>query len=273
MRFVFLFFALCILQVDAQSISKLLGARAAGLGYATSTLSDEWSVFNNVAGLSKINSTIAGASYDLRPSLVGGNSFGSMFCSSLPFGTVGLGAFRFGDDVYNEQLASLSFANKIGNTSLGIRASYIQYRAENFGTHWIIGLDFGGITQITKQLSVGAWIQNINRPKLNYNNQERAPIKLFASLGFRPSEKFMMATEIEKDLQFPAIWKTGMEYTIHKKFFVRAGINLNPNALFTGVGFHTWRIKIDYSLQSFTAFNKTHQASLSYILSKIKETK
>ena len=272
-RLIFILLIFFLHHSNGQSISKLLGAKASGMGYAVTTTHDEWSVFNNIAGIASTKEFYSGASYEVRPASVSGNRLGALACAPLSFGVLGLGVFRFGDDLYNEQIISLGFANKIGNTSLGARASYIQYRAEGYGSHGIIGFDFGGITKLTNQLYIGAWIQNLNQPKLNFNNKEKAPIKLFVAIGFMPSEKFTIVTELEKDILYPVLWKTGMEYIIHKKIFARVGFNINPNAFFAGIGFQGWRIKIDYSLQSFTQLAATHQASASYRISKIKPKK
>lgn len=270
MRFTILTFLLFSIGTNAQSISTLIGAKAAGMGYASATNQDEWAIFNNIAGMAKLQDTQTGAAYEVRPSLTSANRFGALAAMPFSFGVIGAGVFRFGDELYSEQLVSLGFANKIGNTSLGGRVSYIQYRAEGFGTKGAIGLDFGGITKLTQQLYIGAWIQNLNQPKLKFSNEEKAPIKLYVALAYKPTEKFTICTELEKDVLYEVIWKTGLEYTIHKKFFARTGININPNSMFAGVGFQSWRIKIDYTLQGFTRFNATHQASASYRISSNK---
>ena len=242
------------------------------MGYASATLNDEWAFFNNIAGLAKVKEQLAATSLEVRPSLPGANRMGALYTQPFSFGTTALGLFRFGDDVYSEQMVSIGFANQIGNTSLGAKLSYIQYRALGFGTRGTLGLNIGGITQLTPAISIGAWIQNINQPKINFADKEKAPVKLLAALSFRASEKFIVITEIEKDVLYDPLWKTGMEYTIHKKFFARAGFNLNPNAWFMGVGFNSWRIKIDYALQSLTQFGASHQASASYRFSTATTT-
>ncbi len=264
----FLSLTFLTIQLEAQSVSTLLGARAAGMGYASATLNDEWAFFNNIAGLAKVNESMGGCVLDVHPALSGGNRMGAMFTMPFSFGTSAVGLFRFGDDLYSEQMISAGFANQIGNTSLGAKLSYIQYRAEGFGTHGALGINIGGITQLTKQISIGAWIQNINQPKINFGDREKAPVKLLAALSFKPSEKFIVVSEIEKDVLYRALWKTGMEYAIHEKFFARAGFNVHPNAMFLGVGFKSWRIKIDYAIQSFTQLGASHQASASFRFSQ-----
>jgi hypothetical protein len=240
------------------------------MGNVTNTSQDEWSVFNNVAGLATLKEATTATSYEIRPALISANRFGALICSPFHVGVFGFGVFHFGDEIYSEQLLSLGYGNSIGNTSLGLRVSYIQYHAEGFGTHGILGFDFGGITKLTKQIFIGAWIQNLNQPKLNINNHEKAPVKLYASVGFTPTQKFILITEVEKDILYPAIWKSGLQYSVAKKFFIRVGFNINPNAFYSGVGFQTWRIKMDYSYQGFSLPGVSHQASASYRISKFK---
>lgn len=260
------FFAACS-QLPAQSSSTLLGARAAGMGYASATMQDEWAIFNNVAGLANVDERIVATAYELRPALPGANRAGVLAAMPFSFGVTGLGVFRFGSELYSEQIISLAFAHQIGKTSLGGCLNYIQYKAEGFGTHSALGLNVGGITRLTSQLSIGAWIQNLNQPKVNFSEKEQAPVKLTAALSFKATEKFTVVTEVEKDVIYTPIWKTGMEYVIHQKFFARVGFNVNPNAMFLGIGFQSWRIKIDYACQSLTQLGASHQASATYRLS------
>jgi hypothetical protein len=173
--------------------------------------------------------------------------------------------------VYSEQCVSAGFSNKIGKTSLGVRIGYLQYRAVGFGTRGALSINVGGITQLTPKLTIGAWVQNINQPKLNFNDSEKAPVKLLAALAFKPADKFLLTTEIEKDVLYEPLWKTGMEYWIHKKIAARMGFNVNPGSAFFGVGFQSWRIKIDYALQSFTSLGPSHQASATYRINRTEK--
>lgn len=269
LKTIFLWLTLLSHAVLAQSTSALLGARAGGMGYASATLSDEWSLFNNIAGLANVKDRIVATSLEVRPTLPGGNRMGALLALPFSFGTTGVGVYKFGNDVYSEQMVSLGFANTIGNTSLGAKLSYIQYSAQGFGTHRALGLTIGGITKLTPKISIGAWAQNINQPKLNFDDKEKAPVKLLAAFSYQATEKFLLVTEIEKDILYAPLWKTGMEYIIYQKFFTRAGFNINPNAFFMGIGFKSWRIKIDYAIRYSKPMGLSHEASASYQISSI----
>ncbi|MFM9840649.1 MAG: hypothetical protein ACKVOQ_20445, partial [Cyclobacteriaceae bacterium] len=142
----------------AQSVSTLIGARQAGMGYASSTSADEWSLFNNVGGIGKIKQQSVGFAYEAVPSLIGANRMAAVWNAPTKWFNTSLGAFRFGDAIYSEQVLSAGIGNQFGITSLGAKVNYIQYRAEGFGTHSAVSVDFGGITKLTKQLSIGAYI-------------------------------------------------------------------------------------------------------------------
>jgi len=269
------FHALTILiaQVaNAQSTTTLIGARAAGLGYATGVVEDEWSLFNNVAGLAHVDQLSASFAYEVRPALIGANRMAASISAPSKVGTLGVGIFRFGDDVYSEHQVSVGVGNQIGNTSLGAKINYTQYRVESFGNTTALSFDFGGITRITSQLSIGAYITNLTQSKLIGTDGERLPTKLVVGAGFRPSDKLFVATELEKDLDYQATWKSGLEYSIYKKVFFRTGFNLNPNAAYFGLGAQKKNLKFDYAFRFNQLTGAAHQASAIYIIpSKIKK--
>ena len=213
-----------------------MGARAAGISYASAVLNDEWSLFNNAGGLASINKPNAAFAVDVHPNLAGANRVAAIFSLPVKIGVAGAGFFRFGDNLYSEQIISAGYGNRFGIASLGLKVNYVQYRAEGFGTKSVATINAGGIADLTPQLSVGAYITNINQPKVSGKN-EHLPTKLAAGLSFKPTEKLLLVTEIEKDLAYDPTWKGGLEYIIHKKLFLRTGFNLKPNASFFGIGF------------------------------------
>jgi hypothetical protein len=250
----------------AQSVSTLMGGRANGMGYASATLFDEWGMFNNIAGIAKIESTTASFAYDLHPSLVGANRTAALIAHPFKIGVVGVGAYRFGDNLYNEHILSAGFSNTFGIASLGLKVNYIQYQTEGFGTKGVVSINFGGIAQLTPILAVGAYITNINQPELN--ELEKLPTRLAAGISITPTEKIIINTELEKDLEYDPTWKAGIEYKFHSKFCARTGYNINPNTAFFGLGFKTKKFNIDYALQHNVLLSLSHQASIRYEFNK-----
>lgn len=251
---------------SAQSVSTQIGARGNGIGYATATLFDTWGLFNNPAGAAKLEHTEAGFTYDLHPTPVGANRTAAVIALPISIGVISAGAYRFGDDLYNEHVISASFGSKFGLASLGAQINYIQYHAEGFGNKGVVSINLGGIAELTPQLSIGAYIVNLNQPKIS--GEEKLPTRLVAGLGFKPIDKLFIATEIEKDLDADPTWKMGLEYAFHKKFSARTGYNLRPNTGFFGLGFKTKKFVLDYTVQYNVSLSFSHQASVGYQFGK-----
>lgn len=252
-----------------QSVSTLMGARAKGLGNTSACLADEWSLFNNPAGLAGLSKGALGIAYDMTPNLPGSQRM--VATASFPAfqGTLAAGAFRFGDQLYSEHIATVGYANKFGLASLGARLNLVQYNAEGFGTRSVVSFNLGGIAELTPRLKIGAHIINVNQPVVSENNGERLPTKLIAGLVFTPQENLLLAVEVEKDIEFKATWKTGIEYKVFRKACLRTGFNLFPEAAFFGVGFRSARIILDYSMAYSVFLGTSHQVSAAYpLLSK-----
>ncbi len=267
-----LILSLCADIASAQSVSTLIGARQAGMGYASSATSDEWSLFNNIGGIGKIKQQSVGFAYEVTPALIGGNRMAAVWNATTRWFNTGISAFRFGDNIYSEQVLSAGIGNQFGITSLGAKINYIQYRAEGFGTQSALSVDFGGITELTEQLSIGAYITNLTQASLQTRDGDRLPTKLTLGLGVAPSEKIFIATEIEKDLDYKPTWRTGLEYVIHKSVFARTGFQFNPSNTFFGLGYKKKNLKVDYAVRFNSLLGTSHQASAAYLIStKVKK--
>jgi len=249
-----------------------MGARANGIGYAASGLADSWSLFGNVGGLAAVESVTGAFSYHAHPSFRPFDRMAAVVAVPVKPGVAGVGVFRFGDDLYSEQVARLGFASQVGIASLGVQASYVQYTAEGFGTRGAVTLGLGGITRLTPWLSVGVSITSLSQPVISDDTQERVPAVLTAGLALRPSALVLVVTEIEKDLDYAPTWRTGLEYTAHKKFTARTGFMLHPQAAFLGFGFKGTVLTLDYALQFQQVPGVSHQATVGYRLRKKKKT-
>ena len=250
-----------------QSISTQMGARSAGMGYATSGSYDEWSLFNNPGGIGKIEQINAAFSMEVQSQLKGANRMAALFNYPGKWGALSAGIFRFGDDVYNEQALSMGFGNKVGIASLGIKANIIQYHASGFGVFRSLTFDFGGITELTESLILSAYILNFSQAHIGEDN-EPLPTRLTAGLSYHPVIDIFISTELVKELNYVTTWRTGFEYVIQEKVFFRTGFNLNPNAAFFGVGIRNKKIRFDYSIQLNHLTGASHQASASYWFSQ-----
>jgi hypothetical protein len=231
-------------------------------------LADEWSLLNNVGGLSKVKTITTAIAYEAKPNLLGANRMAAVVVLPTKIGAGGFGLFRFGDNLYSEQIISAGFANEFGNTAIGLKVNYIQYRVAGYGTKTAVSVNVGGITQLTPNLSIGAYIVNLNQPKLSTIDAEKLPTHLVAGINFKASSQVSVLAEVDKDLDYSPTIKGAVEYQVHKKVFIRTGFNLHPQAAFFGMGFITSQLKIDYAIQYSQELNSAYQASIIYKLNK-----
>ncbi|HYF66846.1 MAG TPA: hypothetical protein VD884_01860 [Ohtaekwangia sp.] len=250
----------------AQNSSTIIGARSNGMANASSSLYDVWSIFGNPAGLASINQSRIACTYDAAPAFAPFNRMALAAVVPLPHGVAAAGVYKFGDALYNEQLLSAGYANKVGLASLGLKVNYIQYTAESFGRKGVVTFSLGGIAELTPWLLVGAHIANINQPEVATG--EKLPTRLHAGIGIRPIEKCFIAIDVEKDLDFDPTIKAGVEYELYKKIILRTGFNLSPHAGFAGIGFRPSRFELDYAYSYMLNLGTRHQASVSYKINK-----
>lgn len=246
-----------------------MGARATALGYTSSCLHDEWSLFNNIAGISSLDQTTVAFAYDAVPAIGSFNRMAALVSSRTKIGTVAVGAFKFGDDLYNEQIITSGISSKLGIASLGVKVNYIQYNALGFGSKGVVSLSFGGIASLTPMLDIGAHIQNINQPVISsVDKEEHLPTTLTAGFAVKPSTKLLLTSEIEKRLDIEAVWKSGIEYQFNKKFAFRTGFNVHPDAAFFGIGFTPEKLSLHYAMEYDFQIGLSHQASVTYKFKK-----
>jgi hypothetical protein len=247
-----------------QSASLLVGAAGNGMGNATSCSGNEWSLLNNIGGLSEVKKTTIAVTHAVHPGFKPFNRSAIVMASPLAGGTAGLSLFRFGDDLYGEQIITAGFSNELGIASLGVALRYIQYRGEAFGTRGVFAVSFGGIAKISKVMRFGAYITNINQPEISHLNKQTVPARVATGVAFLLSEAVTTAVEVEKELGAPVTIKTGVSYTFADKAVFRTGFNIDPDAAFVGIGIKPRRMSLDYAAEYQLATGLLHQLSIGY---------
>lgn len=256
-------------QVKAQNPNYPVGSRAVGIGDASATIADMWSIFNNPGGMAGVEHINAAASFENRYGLEGLNLMTAGI--TIPVkkaGNFGLGIYRFGDEIYNQQKVSLGHAIQLGIVSLGTRVSLLQYYVEGFEPRFVPTIDFGGIGRITPKLFFGAYVTNINQARISSNEDERVPTYLKTGFSYRPNKKIMINAEVEKEIEAPAFLKFGLEYFVIEQVPVRLGFNTDTYTAFFGLGFHYQRFQIDYMGYNHTSLGFSNGISVSYRFKK-----
>lgn len=241
-----------------------MGARSAGIGGASITLGDAWALFNNIGGLSAVENKAVFTSIE--------NKYGVTEFTSLAFGGIcpivggvaGLGLFRFGDHLFNEQRLNLGFSNQFGIVSLGLNVSYYQLTIEGAGNRKTMLIDFGGRAKLTNQLYFGAHVSNLNQARISKITDEPIPSIMKTGLSYRPNTDLMLNLEIEKEINQEALLKIGLEYKILENVCLRTGFHTQPFESSFGIGFRPGKLNVDYAYNNNPDLGDIHEISIGY---------
>ncbi|MEP2025364.1 MAG: hypothetical protein ABJH98_08735 [Reichenbachiella sp.] len=254
-------------ESQAQNGNYAMGARSAAIGGTSVTLGDEWSLFNNIGGLANFQEKAIFTSFKNKYGISEFTSLALGAAYPILGGTAGLGMFRFGDDLYNEQRLNLGFSNQFGIVSLGLNVSYYQLNIEGAGSRKTAMIDFGGRAELTEQLYFGAHVSNLNQAKLSTVTDERIPTIMKTGLSYRPSMDLMLNAEVEKEVDKDAVLRLGLEYKILENLSLRTGFKTKPFESSFGLGFYPGKLKADYSYNNNPDLGGIHEISIGYILS------
>jgi hypothetical protein len=243
------------------------GARAVGLGNASVTLTDAWSVANNIGALGWLDHPVVGVFAENRFGISAFRTTG--ITAATPFrggkaGTVGLDIARFGDDIYSETRAGFGYAYHQGPFSIGAKADFLQIAMEGLPSRRTVALSAGGLVKLLPQLWLGAYGYNLNQAKLSDAVGQRVPTLLKAGLSYRPNTKLLVNVEAQKVVDLPAAFTGGIEYTPHPMVAVRTGFNTLTEAFNFGVGGKARGFQLDYALGSQSRLGLSHVVALAY---------
>lgn len=231
----FIFYFLPILMVAQHSQTPTSGAKGAAMGGVGATFTDINSAFGNQAGLAHIEemSAIVFAERRFIESPI--NSLSAAFAYPVGFGTFGLSVNTFGVKNYQEQKIGLAYARKLfNNLSIGAQFDYLNTNIPLYGTRGAISFEVGLQAQILKNLELGFHLYNPLKVEIADDNF--LPTIYKAGLSYTPSEKVLLTAEVEKDIDYIARFKAGVEYRFSDLFFMRTGFATQPTLISLGLG-------------------------------------
>lgn len=243
--------------IYAQDFS--LGARTRALGGSCIADTNAWSLVNNPAGIAhcktisvllsdeqlygikEIKSLTAGAFIPIKKEFILGLSFNKQ-----------------GYEWFNDQQLGIHAAHARGPYALGL--SFLMWQrvaGETFReTHPIINL--GGTMSVNKSLQLGLHISNVSNTQ---NDAQNLPLKIQGGFLYKISKELLLYADIVKQSNTGLELRSGLEYKIHRFFYVRSGIQSNPIKINGGIGFVSKYIRIDYSISWQNPLGCRHQLS------------
>lgn len=273
--FSFLFFNLLFFSVFAGKETNSTGARSSALGGTSSLISDFWSAENNPAGLGFVENWAGGISYE-NHFLLNEMSYKSfVFAYPTKKGAFGLSVGQFGYSLYQENKIGLSYGQKLSDVfSMGVQLNFLNTSiAGNYGSSSGLSANIGLMADLSDEVRVSAVVVNPSRTKLSEFNDERLPTLLKLGVSYEFSKKIQLLSEIEKDIDYKANAKFGLEYLAAENFFVRIGYNSEPSVSSFGFGYRKKDFVVDLSSSFHSTIGFRPQISISFIPQKLATKK
>ncbi len=244
----------------AQVAATPIGARAWGLGNATTALFHQQSYFSNPAALGFAKHSFVNTSYHSRYGLSSLATLAASGTWATPSINVGIGAEKFGDKLYAENKVGLAIAKRLGNVALAIKTSYLNVSIGETQSRDAIITEFGFLGKLGPKLFVGFNAVNLTAAKLLPLSP--LPTQLRMGFNFVPTGKVNILADAELiPGQKPQV-RAGLEYAIHEKIALRSGVNGGVNAVHFGLGFIEKKWLFDYAINTHTALGLSHHFSL-----------
>ena len=253
------FFCFSVLHTYSQSVAPWIGAKTTSLIGITSVVSSPNAVFNSPADLVNTNEQINTgfiSRYGLRDLssvfLTGSTQFQELH--------VGIGAKRFGGDLYNEQTIVIGLAHEISIVSLGASLNLNQQYYEGLSNHQDLQLLLSGIAKVHSKFHLGATIHNLT---LSKSNGHVLPTYVKTGLGYFPAPPVKVLFEVEKEISSRAIFKTALEYNLNDVLYLRTGVQPMPLTTSFGLGIKFQKFELGYSYADAEVLGSIHGVELS----------
>ena len=221
-----------IAQLNNPVTAGAIGLMMGGTGAVTSHSS---SIFANPAGIGLSNEKSLLLQAENRFLLGSLNTVQAGFILPTETSRFGFRLRHFGTADYRDQEAALIYGRPLAKgLHLGGGLHLRQQRIPEFGSKQWITFSLGVQVQLIPSLTLGAMVFNPIRQKVTPN--EFQPSILSVGIRYEPSEQIQLIAEVEKDIDFPARFKAGMEYKIGDILVLRTGIRTAPANFTFGVG-------------------------------------
>jgi hypothetical protein len=239
-----------------------IGARSWAMGNSLVAVADRFSVINNPAGLGFLQGNFINVAYHTRYNVAGLQNASLSGNYNTKLANFGIALEKFGDKLYNEQKYGLAIGKSTQRVALGIKATYLQATIENLSNQKTFLTEFGVIAKMTSKFQVGFHGYNLLGAKL-YASQ-KVPTVLRLGAGFTPTKQILITAEAERNLDYPTIFKAGIEYQIVNNVFFRTGITSRINNAHFGIGISKKNFTLDYATSTHQSLGLSHHLTLSF---------
>jgi hypothetical protein len=253
----------------------IIGGKAAGLGYTSVARADEWSGFNNQAGLAWCKQFSAGIYFENRYLIKELSLKALVVTIPAGRGSFGLSFRHFGFALYSEMNAGIAYGLRLGKAfSAGVRIGGLRIHiADGFRDQNLCSVEAGIQFRASEHLWMGLHAVNPIPFKISSQSIDRLTTVIRLGLSWKITGGLSSEIEIEKDLVRKPLLKAGIDYRPVKAFAIRIGFLSNPATFTFGAGIESGNLQFDLASSYHSILGFSPQASLIFTFRKPERTK
>lgn len=194
------------------------------------------SLFNNQAGLAKLENTSLLFSAQETFKSPDSDNLGIGFAIPTSSGTVGLNIHYFGTNDIKQTKIGLAYARKLMETiSIGVQFDMLTTQIPMNEKSNLFTFEIGLQYQLVENLLLG--IHLYNPAKLEIIEGEFLPNILRVGGTYAPFKSLLIHVDLEKDFDFPIVFKSGAEFELVDDLWFRIGFQHKPTTFNFGMGY------------------------------------
>lgn len=265
--FIIIFISITFITFAQNGSSSISGAKGAAMANTSTTFQDVFSITSNQAGIAFLENTSVGLLAEQRFLNTDIQQFGAVAGLPTRFGSFGLLIQTFGFEVYKEQKIGLAYARKLSKKfAIGVQFNYLNTRISEYGNFNAISFEGGLQAEIIENLWLGAAISNPFR--IEIAPDEYLPTQFNIGLSYHFSNKVLIATEAQKDFEYPTSIRVGLDYRIIEPLSIRLGVGTEPIQNSFGIGIHLKQLTLDFAARYHQTLGFTPTFSMIYEFKK-----
>jgi hypothetical protein len=221
-----------------------------------------WSSLHNQALLAYYNSFSAGVCYENRFSIV---ELGSRTAGIIvPAGSASMGAFysHFGCPDFRRQSAGIGCGLELSDKiAAGVQIDYFSEKTSGeYDNNQMVTCEAGLVVRASDNTTIGIHLFN---PVPNSIRKSYIPALLTAGAGIDLSKVLFAGAEAEMSPGEKLIFRTGFEYEMAKKLWLRGGFCTENTSFSFGLGYLIKSIKLDIAFATHERLGITSSLSIT----------
>ncbi len=253
MKKCFLFFIILTFSLKVFSDNYPTGASNLGMGNATVAVPNIWSTFHNQGALAFVEGMQVGIFYENRFDIPEFGVKSMAFSMNTKPGTFALDFTSFGFNKFSDNKLGLAYAMKLADfIAVGIQIDYIYMVQDSYyGNINTVSGEIGLYANPFENMYIGAHVFNPWRSKVGDYQDERLPTIFRLGFAYDFSDIVTFSSEIQKDLDYPTVFKSGVEYEPLESFVLRTGVSFSQKNIFPafGLGYTFKGITLDLAFE------------------------